>query len=120
MAQFNRLAVSQQDDVTVVQLIDRELSDLLVQDAFHEEVMRLVSDVRPSKLLIQFKVVNYCNTGIINTLITAKKRVVEYGGVMKLCELSPHVHDAFLALNLEGTVFDVYPSQAEAMAAFAE
>lgn len=118
MAEYKRFKVSNSGGVTVVRLVDAELSDLGLQDAAHEELMALVESAAPPKLLIDFGAVEYCTTGIINTLLTTKKKTVAAGGVFKLCGLTKHVHDAFMALNLENTVFDVYPDQAAALAAF--
>ncbi|MEX0820013.1 MAG: STAS domain-containing protein [Pirellulaceae bacterium] len=120
MVDYKRFEVTHQNDVTVLRFVDAELSDLVLQDAAHEELMALVEEDQPSKLLVDFSAVQYCTTGIINSLLTTKKRVVAGGGALKLCGLTQHVHDAFIALNLENTVFDVYPTQAEALAAFAE
>lgn len=118
MAEYKRFEVAHQDDVTVLRLVDAELSDLVLQDAAHEELMAFLDEDKPSKLLVDFSAVLYCTTGIINSLLTTKKRVVAGGGVFKLCGLTKHVHDAFMALNLENTVFDVYATPTDALAAF--
>lgn len=118
MSEYERFDVSQNGAITVLCLVDAELSDLGLQDAAHEELMALVDNDKPKKLLIDFSVVEYCTTGIINSLLTTKKKVTAAGGDFKLCGLTKHVHDAFVALNLENTVFDVYPDQATALAAF--
>ena len=120
MAEYKRFEVTHQKGVTVLRLVDAELSDLVLQDAAHEELMALVEEDKPAKLLIDFSAVQYCTTGIINSLLTTKKRIVAGGGVFKLCGLTKHVHDAFQALNLENTVFNVYKTADEALAAFAD
>ena len=118
MADYKRFEVTHEEGVTVLRLVDAELSDLVLQDAVHEELMGLVEADKPSKLLIDFSVVQYCTTGIIGSLLTTKKRVAAGGGEFKICSLSKHVHDAFKALNLENTVFDVYATKRDALAAF--
>ena len=118
MSEYKRFEVSNSGDIAILRLVDAELSDLGLQDAAHEELMAYVAAESPSKLLIDFSAVEYCTTGIINSLLTTKKKIVAADGVFKLCGLTKHVHDAFWALNLENTVFDVYPDQAAAIAAF--
>ncbi len=118
MAEYKRFDVRHQDDVTILRLVDTELSDLVLQDALHEELMALLAADQPRKLLIDFGVVEYCTTGIINSLLIAKKRIVAEGGVFKMCGFTKHVHDAFTALNLENKVFQVYPTVDDALAAF--
>ncbi|MBC8356127.1 MAG: STAS domain-containing protein [Planctomycetes bacterium] len=119
MAEYKRFEVTNQDDVTVLRLVDAELSDLVLQDAVYDELIALIEADNPQKLLIDFSAVQYCTTGIINSLLTTKKRVVANGGAFKMCGLTKHVHDAFKALNLENTVFEVYATPVEALAAFA-
>ena len=118
MAEYKRFEVTHENGVTVLRLVDAELSDLVLQDAIHEELMGLVEADKPAKMLLDFSAVQYCTTGIIGSLLTTKKRVVGGGGEFKLCGLTKHVHDAFKALNLENTVFDVYATKDEALAAF--
>ncbi|HJN08388.1 MAG: STAS domain-containing protein [Pirellulaceae bacterium] len=118
MSEFTRFQVVRQDDVTIIRLLDPELSDLLIQDSFLEEIMSLLSDDTLVNLVINCSIVNYCNSGVINALIRAKKRIVEKHGEIRLCELNEHVLEAFRALNLEGTVFQVFATEAEAIASF--
>jgi len=118
MAEHKHLEVSESGGVTALRVLDRELSDLELQDELHLELTGFVQSRQPQKLLVDFSAVTYCNTGVINTLITAKRQVEKYGGVFKLCGLTSHVHDAFVALNLIDTVFDVYATCNEARKAF--
>lgn len=118
MAAYKRFDAEVTDGVTVIRPVDRELSDLVLQDELHEELMRFLAEENPQKLVIDFGIVDYCTTGIINSLLSVKKRVVAAGGQFKMCCLTQHVHDAFRALNLEGTVFEVFETVAEANDAF--
>ena len=118
MADYKRFSVKTTDGVTVICPVDKELSDLVLQDELHEELLSFLAEEKPQKLLINFGAVEYCTTGIINSLLSVKKRVVAGEGQFKMCCLNRHVHDAFRALNLEGTVFEVFPEEAEAVASF--
>ena len=118
MADYKRFEVTHEEGVTVLRLLDAELSDLVLQDAVHEELMTLVKEEKPARLLIDFSAVQYCTTGIIGSLLTTKKLIAAGGGEFKLCTLSKHVHDAFKALNLENTVFNVYKTKREALDTF--
>lgn len=119
MTDYKRFTVAHENGVTILRLLDPELSDLVLQDAVNDELTTLVKEDKPSKLLIDFSVVEYCTTGIIGSLLTTKRLVVAGGGEFKLCSLTKHVHDAFKALNLENTVFSVYATQDQALEAFA-
>jgi anti-anti-sigma factor len=118
MGDYKRFDVEAADGVTVIRPVDKELSDLVLQDELHEELMRFLADEKPQKLVINFGAVEYCTTGIINSLLSVKKRVLAAEGQFKMCCLTQHVHDAFRALNLEGTVFEVFPTEAAAIGSF--
>lgn len=118
MADYKRFEVTHEEGVTILRLVDAELSDLVLQDAVHEELMAVIEADKPAKLLLDFGAVEYCTTGIIGSLLTTKKLVVAGGGGFKLCSLTKHVHDAFRALNLENTVFEVHPTREKALDAF--
>ena len=119
MSEFNRFQVIQQDNnVTIIRLLDAELSDLLIQDAFLEEIMLLLAGDAKVNLVVNFSIVNYCSTGIINALISAKRRLAEKNGEIRFCELNKHVLGEFQALNLVDTVFPVLAEEAAAIASF--
>lgn len=118
MADYKRFTVEHVDGITVIRPTDKELSDLVLQDELHEELMSFLAAEKPQRLIINFGAVEYCTTGIINSLLSVKKRIIAAEGQFKMCCLTQHVHDAFRALNLEGTVFEVFPSEAEAVASF--
>ena len=118
MADYERFTVEHLGDVTVIRPVDRELSDLVMQDDLHEQLMSFLEDEKPDKLLINFGAVEYCTTGIINSLLSVKKRVMAHQGQFKMCNLTQHVHDAFRALNLEGKVFEVFDSEVDALDSF--
>jgi len=118
MSQYQRFNYEVLDGVTVIRPVDKELSDLVLQDELHEQLMAFLEAEKPDKLLINFGAVEYCTTGIINSLLSVKKRVVAKEGQFKMCNLTEHVHDAFKALNLEGTVFEVFADEAEAIASY--
>jgi len=72
MSDYKRFEVTHDEGVTILRLVDAELSDLVLQDAVHEELMTVVEQDKPSKLLLDFSAVQYCTTGIIGSLLTTK------------------------------------------------
>ena len=118
MADYKRFDVTVTDGVTVICPVDKELSDLVLQDELHEELLGFLANEQPQKLVINFGRVEYCTTGIINSLLSVKKRVMAAGGQFNMCCLTQHVHDAFRALNLEGTVFQVFETEEKAVDSF--
>ena len=119
MAEYHRFDVEHVNDVTIVRPVDKELSDLVLQDELHDQLMSFLEKEQPTKLLINFGAVEYCTTGIIKSLLSVKKGVLARQGQFKMSDLTQHVHDSFRALNLLNTL-EVFGSEADAIASFSE
>lgn len=105
-------------DVVVLHVVERELSDLVLQDQLQVAFADFVKTHRPRKLLLDLSEVEYCATGVINTFLLLRKNVIEQGGEFKLCSLSESLRLAFRSLNLEKSVFSIHASVPEAIEAF--
>mgnify|MGYP000116727467 CR=1 FL=1 len=55
---------------------------------------------------------------VIAAVLMAKKRLDSEGGQMKLCEMSDAVRETFQMLKLDGTIFDIRATKADAVDAF--
>lgn len=106
-------------DVVVVRLVDRRLADAMAVNELQDELLLLLEREPTKKMLVSFKNVTQCSTSVINGLLRAKKRLLTGGGgQVKLCELHPLIREAYKLLNLDGTVFHIHDSEAEAIAGF--
>ncbi len=119
MLKYKHFEVQDDGPVIVVHLNDPKLADTLLVTELEVELLAYVEQYRPKKMLVNFGVVTHCSTSVINGLIRAKKRVVQGGGELKLCCLSPAIREAYKLLNLDGTVFQIYESTADALRSFA-
>lgn len=108
------------DGVIILQLLDRELSDLVLQDRLMVELINFVDTHHPRKLLLDLSEVDYCATGVINTFLHVRNHVLEQGGEFRLCCLTESLLIAFRSLNLDSTVFSIHASLDESIAAFNE
>jgi anti-anti-sigma regulatory factor len=107
-------------DVLVVRLVDRRLADTMAVNELQDELLLLLVREPTKKLLVTFRNVAQCSTSVINGLLRAKKRMLTSGGggQVKLCELHPLIREAYKLLNLDGTVFHIHDTEAEALAGF--
>ena len=119
-AAYRRFTIEQHENAVILCLVDSQLSDLTLHGQFRDELLRVVDEQRPSNVLVNFAAVRYCTTGVVESLLRAKKRLATNNGQLKLCELSKLVYETFDALNLIGTVFRVYETEAEALYAFSQ
>ena len=111
---FKHFSVEQRDRVTVLHLTDMDLLDRLITNELQDELLKFIEANNPPCLIISFKEVRRCSTEIINALLRSRKRVGEYKGKTKLCNMRDEIRDVFKMLNLEGSVFDIYKTDSDA------
>lgn len=110
--------VERRNSAVVLHLKDPNLFDTLLINGLHDELLEFIELEKPQKLLVDFKRVTYSSTAVINALLRAKKRVGAEGGQLKLSSMAEPIREQFRILNLDGTVFDIYPSSEAALATF--
>jgi anti-anti-sigma regulatory factor len=118
MANYQRFEVQTCGDVMVLHLADPKLFETLMVSELEDELLAVISESSPKKLLVNFGRVTYCSTSVINGLLRAKKRVVKQGGAVNLCGMRDTIREAYRILNLDGTVFDIYDDIDAGLAAF--
>ena len=107
--------------ITTIRFVEPELFDTLLVEELRNDLIQFTESETPEKLLLDFSVVVFCSTALINTLLRMKKIVEREGsGQFKLCEMQPNVRSALQSLNLDGSVFKIYATASEAQADFGD
>ncbi|HEY2954601.1 MAG TPA: STAS domain-containing protein [Candidatus Eisenbacteria bacterium] len=70
-------------------------------------------------LVINLAETQHLNSTALGVLISAHSNYVRRGGQMKLCAVDKRIENIFVITKLS-LVFDVYPSEEQAVASFAE
>ena len=105
-------------DATALILQEPANADTLMFGDLREQLFDLVESAKPTKLMISYREFERVSTEVINILLTLQKRISELGGQMKLCEMSQKVRSSYKLLKLDGTIFSIHNSLADAEAAF--
>lgn len=87
--------------------------DMYTSPALREEMMGLI-DKRVTPLLIDFKGVPYIDSSGIATFVEGLKRMMSYGGRLKLIGLLEGVKEIFSFSKLD-KVFEIYGSFEDAL-----
>ncbi len=111
--------VTQTNGVTVIQLVNPSILERLLVNEIGDELVRYVEQEQPQKLVISFENVTHCSSEVIGGLIRVKKRVSANAGKMALCSMNHDIFRLFKITHLEGTVFQVYDDEKQAIAAIA-
>jgi len=87
--------------------------DMYSSPALREEIMDLI-DQRVTPLLVDFKKVSYIDSSGIATFVEGLKRMMSYGGRLKLIGLLEGVREIFRFSKLD-QVFEIYRSFEDAL-----
>ena len=87
--------------------------DMYSSPSLREEMMGLI-DKRVTPLLIDFKGVSYIDSSGIATFVEGLKRMMSYGGRLKLIGLLEGVREIFSFAKLD-KVFEIYGSFEDAL-----
>ena len=98
---------------TVVHLADPKLLNASIVSELQDELIEFVDNSRPEILLIDFTYVTHSFTALIGCLLVVQRRLEGYGSQLKLFGMRDTVREAYLMLNLDGTVFDIRAEPSE-------
>jgi anti-anti-sigma factor len=118
MDKYKCFEVQKVGDVSIVHLVDQKLLDRLLIYEMHDELLAFLEKERPLQLIVNFGPVTHCSTEVIGGLLRVNKRLKSSGGKLKLCGMSDSIREVYRIMNLDGTIFDIYESAADAVKAF--
>ncbi len=84
-----------------------------------EQTIKQLSDGGNKQLVINLGETQHLNSTALGVLISAHSNYVRRGGQMKLCSVDKRIENIFVITKLS-LVFDVYGSEEQAIASFAE
>jgi anti-anti-sigma factor len=119
MTEPKHFGVEIERGVTIMRLKDPKLQDMVVVSELHDELLEYLEEHHPRNLIVDYTSVTRCSSTVINSMLLARKRLKSKQGVVRLCCMRKQVRDAFRVLRLDGTLFDIHDSLAEALEAFA-
>jgi anti-sigma B factor antagonist len=84
-----------------------------------EQAIKTLGDGGNRNLVINLGETQHLNSTALGVLISAHSNYVRRGGQMKLCNVDKRIENIFVITKLS-LVFDVYPTEEQAIASFAE
>jgi len=118
MADYKRFDIQTEGDVLILNMADPRLFETLLVNELEDELLSIIDQQQPAKVVVNFERVTHCSTSVINGLLRGKKRLKRTGGSLKLCGMRDTVREAYRILNLDGTVFEIYDDVSAALKSF--
>lgn len=109
------LATAELGGVAVIEAVGR--LDALASSQL-DDTLKRITDAGRSEVLVDLAGVAYISSSCLRVLLLGARRTRQAGGDLKLCCLSERVRQVFELAGFD-LVFELWGSQAEAVAAFA-
>ncbi|MAY74548.1 MAG: anti-anti-sigma factor [Phycisphaerae bacterium] len=114
----SRLRVKQQDGITKVEFIDRNILDEANIQSIGDELGAMIESASDPKLLISFANVDHLSSAALGALITVNNRVKGKRGQLKLADIDPQIYEVFVITRLN-QLFDIHDTSDQAAQSFA-
>jgi anti-anti-sigma regulatory factor len=117
MDRYVHVETAREGNVDVIRFVDAQLFEHFLLSELQDELLDVLGGGSGLRVVIDFQVVEFCSTSLLNTLLKVQRDIVSHQGVLALSGMRESVREAFRMLNLDGTVFRIYDSTEDAVAA---
>ncbi len=114
----SRLRISDNDGITLVEFVDRNILDEANIQAISEEISAVIDRADIPKILISFSNVDHLSSAALGALITINNKIREKSGQLHLANIDPQIYEVFVITRLN-KLFNIHDTTDQAQAAFA-
>lgn len=118
MTDYRSFGIRTASGATIIDIKQKNLSEFDFQEQLRDELTEFVSSNPPGQLIVNLTGVDMIGSNAIGVLVDLRKTVHANSGTLALAELSSTVRMSLQVLNLEGTLFNVFETEAEALNSF--
>lgn len=117
MSVNRRINTSEDRGVTIVNFVDRKILEAASIQELGDELFALVEKDGHTKVILDFKQVEFLSSAALNKLIILDKKMKASGGRLILCNLRSEIHEVFVITRLN-QLFDIKETCDDALDAF--
>jgi len=103
-----RISLEYSENATIVTFTDERILEEIDIQALQESIMSVIEQAEMINLILDFRNVRLLSSAVLGLLIRISKQVYERGGQLRLCNISPKIHEIFKITRLN-RIFDIYP-----------
>ena len=111
------LRITEEDGITRIEFIDRNILDEANIQQIGDEIGRLVDDAIEPKMLISFENVDHLSSAALGTLITINNKIKGKDGQLRLANIDPKIYEVFVITKLN-RLFQIHENAEQAIASF--
>lgn len=116
-ASGTRLRATEQDGVTRIEFLDRNILDEANIQQIEEQITEIVERQPRPKLLISFANVDHLSSAALGSLITLNNKIRSKDGQLRLSNIDPQIYEIFVITKLN-KLFQIHDDAQAAMASF--
>lgn len=113
----SRLRTRRQDDVTIIEFVDRNILDEANIAHIGSEIERIVEADPNPKLLISFANVDHLSSAALGALITINNQIKAKDGQLRLADINEQIFEVFQITRLD-RLFQIHAETREAVESF--
>ncbi len=114
----SRLRVSDEDGITRIEFVDRNILDEANIRQIGDEITGLIEDRPTPRILISFENVDHMSSAALGTLITINNKIKEKGGQLRLSDIDKQIYQVFVITKLY-KLFEIHETREQAIASLA-
>ena len=113
----SRLRVAEQDGITRIEFVDRNILDEANIQQIGDEISRIIDELESPRLLISFENVDHLSSAALGTLITINNKIRGKDGQLRLANIDPQIYEVFVITKLN-KLFEIHDGSEQAIASF--
>ena len=113
----SRLVVSQQDEVTKIEFVDRNILEESSIQQIGEEIAEIIDGQPTPKILLSFENVEHLSSAALGTLIHVNTKVKGKSGQLRLSNIDKQIYEVFVITKLN-KLFQIHDTSDKALASF--
>ncbi len=113
----SRLRVAEQDGITRIEFVDRNILDEANIQQIGDEISQIIDELESPRLLISFENVDHLSSAALGTLITINNKIRGKDGQLRLANIDPQIYEVFVITKLN-KLFEIHEGSEQAIASF--
>ncbi len=113
----SRLRVAEQDGITRIEFVDRNILDEANIQQIGDEISQIIDELESPRLLISFENVDHLSSAALGTLITINNKIRGKDGQLRLANIDPQIYEVFVITKLN-QLFEIHEGSEQAIASF--
>lgn len=113
----SRLRVVEEEGVTCIEFVDRNILDEANIQQIGDEILALVERESRPRILISFANVDHLSSAALGTLITINNKIRARSGELRLANIDPQIYEVFVITKLN-KLFQIHDTREQALAGF--